>query len=84
VFGDGETWLDWNASSDNATPSGLIVYEVFLNGRFDQGIGGGQTAAILYAGLGVVNTIEVIAIDGAGSRSAPASVTVDCSAGWCQ
>ena len=84
VFGDGETWLDWNASADNATPSGLIVYEVFLNGRFDQGIGGGQTAAILYADLGVVNTIEVIAIDGAGNRSAPATVTVDCSFGWCQ
>jgi hypothetical protein len=79
VFGDGETWLDWNASTDNATPSGLIVYEVFLNGRFDQGIGGGLTAAILYADLGVVNTIEVIAVDGAGNRSAPASVTVDCS-----
>jgi hypothetical protein len=84
VFGDGETWLDWNASTDNATPSGLIVYEVFLNGRFDQGIGGGLTAAILYADLGVVNQIDVIAVDGAGNRSAPASVTVDCSHGWCQ
>jgi hypothetical protein len=85
VFGDGETWLDWNASTDNATPSGLIVYEVFLNGRFDQPIGGGLTAAILYADLGVVNTIDVIAVDGAGNRSAPASVTVDCSFGFgCQ
>jgi hypothetical protein len=62
----------------------LILYEVFLNGRFDQGIGGGHTAAILYADLGVVNTIEVIAIDGAGNRSAPATVTVDCSFAWCQ
>jgi hypothetical protein len=84
VFGDGETWLSWSASSDNATPTGLIVYEVFLNGRFDQPIGGGQTQAILYADLGVVNTIEVIAVDGAGNRSAPASVTVDCSQSWCQ
>ncbi|MDF2733900.1 MAG: beta,4-xylanase, family [Chloroflexota bacterium] len=85
VFGDGETWLDWNASTDNATPSGLIVYEVFLNGRFDQPIGGGLTAAILYADLGVVNTIDVFAVDGAGNRSAPATVTVDCSFGFgCQ
>jgi hypothetical protein len=84
VFGDGETWLSWGASTDNATPSGLIVYEVFLNGRFDQGIGGGYTQAILYADLNVVSTIEVIAIDGAGNRSAPATVTVDCSQGWCQ
>jgi hypothetical protein len=83
VFGDGETWLSWGASTDNATPSGLIVYEVFLNGRFDQGIGGGNTQAILYADQGSLNTIEVIAIDGAGNRSAPASVTVDCTPGWC-
>lgn len=81
VFGDGETWLSWSASSDNATPTGLIVYEVYLNGRFDQPIGGGYTQAILYADLGVVNTIEVLAVDGAGNKSAPASVTVDCSFG---
>jgi hypothetical protein len=84
VFGDGETWLSWSASTDNATPTGLIVYEVYLNGRFDQPIGGGYTQAILYADLGVVSTIEVIAVDGAGNKSAPAAVTVDCSQGWCQ
>jgi hypothetical protein len=77
TFGDGETWLNWGASTDNATPSGLIVYEVYLNGQFDQGIGGGYTRAILYAKMGVLNTIEVVAVDGAGNRSAPASVTVD-------
>ena len=77
TFGDTEVWLSWGASSDNATPTGLIVYEVFLNGRFDQPIGGGQTEAILYADAGVLNTIEVFAVDGAGNRSAPATVTVD-------
>lgn len=84
VFGDGETWLSWGASTDNATPTGLIVYEVFLNGEFDQGIGGGYTQAILYAEQGRLNTIDVVAVDGAGNRSAPASVTVDCSSGGCQ
>jgi hypothetical protein len=77
TFGDTETWLSWGASSDNATPTGLIVYEVFLNGRFDQAIGGGLTEAILYVDAGVLNTIEVFAVDGAGNRSAPASVTVE-------
>ena len=77
TFGDTETWLSWGASTDNATPTGLIVYEVYLNGRFDQGIGGGYTQAILYVDAGVLNTIEVFAVDGAGNRSAPASVTVD-------
>ena len=77
TFGDAEIWLSWGASSDNATPTGLIVYEVFLNGRFDQGICCGQTQAIMYGDLGVLNTIEVFAIDGAGNRSAPATVEVD-------
>ena len=77
TFGDAEIWLSWEASSDNATPPGLIVYEVWLNGRFDQGICCGQTRAILYGDLGVLNTIEVFAVDGAGNRSAPAVVTVD-------
>ena len=77
TFGDTETWLTWSASSDNATPTGLIVYEVYLNGRFDQPIGGGYTQAILYVDAGILNTIEVFAVDGAGNRSAPATVTVD-------
>ena len=77
TFGDTETWLSWGASTDNATPTGLIVYEVYLNGRFDQPIGGGYTQAILYVDAGVLNTIEVFAVDGAGNRSAPATVTVD-------
>jgi hypothetical protein len=85
VFSDGETWLSWGASNDNATPTGLLVYEVYLNGTLDQPIGGGATQAILYADLGIVNTIDVIAVDGAGNRSAPATVTVDCSFGFgCQ
>ena len=77
TFGDTETWLSWGASTDNATPTGLIVYEVFLNGRFDQPIAGGSTQAILYVDAGVLNTIEVFAVDGAGNRSAAATVTVD-------
>ena len=77
TFGDAEIWLSWGASSDNATPMGLIVYEVWLNGRFDQGICCGQTQAILYGDLGVLNTIDVFAVDGADNRSAPATVTVD-------
>ena len=75
--GDGETELRWSASTDNATPSGLLVYEVFLNGSFDQAVGGGFTKATLYSEVGVLNTIDVVAVDGAGNRSAPASVTVD-------
>ena len=77
TFGDTETWLSWNASTDNATPTGLIVYEIYLNGAFDQGIGGGYTQAILYVENNRLNTIKVFAVDGAGNRSAPATVMVD-------
>ena len=77
TFGDAEIWLQWGASSDNATPTGLILYEVWLNGRFDQPICCGQTEAILYGDLGVNNVIEVFAVDGAGNRSTPAVVMVD-------
>lgn len=38
---------------------------------------GGYTQAILYVDAGVLNTIDVFAVDGAGNRSAPATVTVD-------
>jgi hypothetical protein len=75
--GDGETQLTWGASTDNATPTAQIVYEVYLNGRFDQAVGGGYTQAILYVEINALNTLEVVAVDGAGNRSAPASATVD-------
>ena len=75
--GDGETHLTWGASTDNATPSSRMVYEVYLNGQFDQAVGSGQTKAILYVELNTLNTLDVIAVDGAGNRSAPATVLVD-------
>jgi hypothetical protein len=75
--GDGETHLTWGASTDNATPTGQIVYEIYLNGQFDQAVGSGQTKAILYVALDTLNTLEVIAVDGAGNRSVPATTTVD-------
>jgi hypothetical protein len=79
TFGDGsgETWLTWGASTDNATPTSQLVYEVYLNGHLDQAVGGGYTQAILYVELNALNTIEVVAVDGAGNSSAPASATVD-------
>jgi hypothetical protein len=79
TFGDGsgETELRWGASTDNATPTTQIVYEVYLNGRFDHAVGFGFTRTILYVELDRLNTIDVVAIDGAGNRSAPASATVD-------
>ena len=44
---------------------------------FDQAVGAGLTKATLYSEVGVLNRIDVDAVDGAGNRSAPASVEVD-------
>ncbi|HEY3086077.1 MAG TPA: hypothetical protein VGK28_11515 [Candidatus Dormibacteraeota bacterium] len=56
-------------------PTTQLVYEVYMNGDFDQAVGGGYTQAILYVELDALNTIEVVAVavDGAGNRSAPAA-----------
>jgi hypothetical protein len=51
---------------------------LYLNGVFD-----GATIApyprqfSMYLTTGIVNTIEVYAVDEAGNRSAPATVTID-------
>jgi chitodextrinase len=74
--GDGarEINLFWTESFDNQTPQASIVYEVYLNGVLDHTTFGDRT--ILYATQGGDNTYTVIAVDGAGNRSAPASITI--------
>jgi chitodextrinase len=74
--GDGarEINLFWTQSVDNQTPQASIVYEVYMNGVLDHTTGGGR--AILYATQGGNNVFTVIAVDEAGNRSEPASVTI--------
>jgi chitodextrinase len=75
--GDGarEINLFWTQSIDNQTPQASIVYEVYLNGVLDHiAIGTGRT--ILYATQAGDNLYTVIAVDAAGNRSAPASITI--------
>jgi hypothetical protein len=74
--GDGarEINLFWTQSFDNQTPQASIAYEVYMNGVLDHTTGGGR--AILYATRGGENTFTIIAVDDAGNRSAPASITI--------
>jgi chitinase len=74
--GDGELALSWTQSTDDKTPQAFIVYEVFLNGVLDHVLVG-QGRSAVYGTFGVVNTIEVIAVDAAGNRSAPATDTIE-------
>jgi cellulose 1,4-beta-cellobiosidase len=74
--GDGAREVDlfWTESFDNQTPQASIAYEVYLNGVLDHTTSGDR--AIVYATQGGENTFTVIAVDDAGNRSEPASITV--------
>jgi hypothetical protein len=76
VVDDGarEINLFWTESFDNQTPQASIAYEVYLNGVLDDTTCCDR--AILYATHGGENVLTVIAVDRAGNRSAPASITV--------
>lgn len=74
--GDGarEINLFWKESFDNQTPQAPIAYEVYMNGVLDHTTPGDRT--ILYATQAGDNVFTVIAVDGAGNRSEPASITI--------
>ena len=78
IDGATEAMVFWGNSSDNVTAQEHIRYYLYLNGLFD-----GATVApyprqfTMYLTLGIVNTIEVYAVDEAGNRSAPATMTID-------
>jgi hypothetical protein len=76
VVDDGarEINLFWTQSFDNQTAQASIAYEVYLNGVLDDTTCCDR--AILYAIHGGENTFTVIAVDRAGNRSAPASITI--------
>jgi chitodextrinase len=78
IDGATEAMVFWGNSLDNVTPQEHIGYHLYLNGQFD-----GATVDpyphqfTMYLTLGIVNTIEVYAVDEAGNRSAPATMTID-------
>jgi chitodextrinase len=63
----------WGQSFDNQTAQASIAYEVYLNGVLDHTTTGDR--AVVYVTQTGDNTITLIAIDGAGNRSAPVSAT---------
>jgi hypothetical protein len=78
IDGATEAMVSWGNSQDNVTPQEHIRYYLYLNGQFD-----GATVDpyphqfTMYLTLGIVNTIEVYAVDEAGNRSVPATMTID-------
>jgi hypothetical protein len=69
-----ETWLSWTQSTDDVDPQDSILYEIRVNGIFDDA----QVAIdrwIIY-GIESTNTYTVQAVDSAGNRSPVSSVTL--------
>ena len=78
IDGATEAMVFWGDSQDNVTPPEHIRYYLYLNGQFDGAtIDPYPHQFSMYLTLGIVNTIEVYAVDEAGNRSAPASMTID-------
>jgi chitodextrinase len=63
----------WGQSFDNQTAQASIVYEVYLNGVLDHATTGDR--AVVYVTQTGDNMITLIAVDRAGNRSQPSSVT---------
>jgi hypothetical protein len=81
IDGATEAMVSWGNSTDNVTPQEHIRYELYLNGQFDGAtIDPYPHQFSMYLTLGIVNTIEVYALDEAGNRSAPATMKIDLSA----
>jgi len=72
---DAEVHLFWTESFDNQTPQSAMRYEVYVNGTLDHIITG-DDRTILYATINGENTFTVIAVDSAGNRSEPVSITI--------
>ena len=51
-FGDGETWLFWQQSTDNIDPQFAIRYDVYVNGVLDGSMMGGSST-VVYGNPGV-------------------------------
>ena len=78
IDGATEAMVFWGNSTDNVTPQEHIGYYLYLNGQFDGAtIDPYPRQFTMYLTLGIVNTIEVFAVDEAGNRSAPATMTID-------
>jgi chitodextrinase len=80
--GNGEAWLSWDGSTDDADPQHLIVYEIYFNGlaNYPESIIGGNST-IAYCTVQGIGMTEVVlrAVDTSGNRSAPSNpVWVDC------
>jgi hypothetical protein len=74
-----EIWTDWTQSTDNADGQSDILYDVYLNGTFEEhaALGGGST--ITYCRDTGPTTVTLKAVDSSGNVSGPSNeLLFDC------
>lgn len=79
-WGDCEVELDWDESTDDLDPPFVIKYEIYVNDVLDHSLALRFTRTIVY-GTQPFNTFAVVAVDTAGNRSMPATVTANLNCG---
>jgi chitodextrinase len=78
IDGATEAMVFWGNSTDNVTLQEHIRYDLYLNGGYEGSVVAPYKHQFtMYLTLGIVNTMEAIAVDEAGNRSAAATVTID-------
>jgi chitodextrinase len=71
-----EVELDWDESQDDTAAPFEIQYEIFVNGVLDHTLALRYTKTIVYGTFNGLNEFSVVAVDTAGNRSAPATITL--------
>jgi len=72
-----EVELQWTASTDDFDPQFIIRYDIAVNGVPDHSLSLLFTRTIVYGTHDGPNDFSVVAVDTAGNRSAPATVTLN-------
>jgi chitodextrinase len=72
-----EVGLSWSESTDDLDPQWVIEYQVFVNDVYDHSLSLRTTRTVVYGTVDGANTFSVVAVDSAGNRSAPATLTAD-------
>jgi chitinase len=77
AIGNCEVMLHWGDSSDAVTAAQFLRYDISINGTHIDSTSMGYTDVIEYGIVDGANRFEIVAVDEAGNRSAPASATFD-------
>jgi hypothetical protein len=77
-----ETELQWDESTDDLDPQWALKYDVYVNDVYDHTLTLRVTRTIVYGTFTGPNTFSVVAVDTAGNKSQPATLTTHLDCGF--